>query len=131
MDDVAVESAKGMLFFAHDTNARHDPKCKRLRLIGGHAYYGLYWMLDEYLGLIDTHIVPFVDDLDKAVLASELECSVEEATVFLDDCARLGLINAELWAQGKVSSDRMQRNCWEKAKKSVAGRAGGRKRASA
>ena len=129
--DVATESLKPLEYFSHDTSARHDPKCKRLRLVGGMEAYGRWWCLCEYLGFADTHILPFADNLDKAVLASELECSVEEAEDFLDSCARLGLINAELWEQGKVSSDRMARNALDKARKSIAGRAGGRKKQSA
>ena len=130
-DDVAVESAKEMLYFAHDTDMRHDPKCVRLRLMLGKEAYANLNFLFEVLGGYYTHIVPFVTDLDKAVLASELECSVEEAEVFCAACAECGLINAELWEQGKISSDRMQRNAVTKATKSVAGRSGGRKKKSA
>lgn len=130
-DDVAVESAKEMLYFAHDTDMRHDPKCVRLRLILGMEAYGRLNILFECLGGYYTHIIPFSTDLDKRVLAAELECSMREAERFCAACAECGLINAELWEQGKISSDRMQRNAFTKATKSVAGRSGGRKKKSA
>lgn len=130
-DDVAVESAKELLFYSHDTDMRHDPKCKRLRLMLGVEGYGRLNMLFECLGGFYGHIIPFSTALDKAVLASELECSVKEAERFCAACAECGLINAELWEMGKVSSDRMQRNAYQKAQKSAAGRSGGRRKKSA
>lgn len=130
-DDVAAESAKELLYFSHDTDMRHDPKCVRLRLMLGMEAYGRLNILCECLGGYYTHIIPFSTDLDKAVLAAELECSVEEAERFCAACAECDLINPELWEQGKVSSDRMCRNAYQKAQKSMAGRSGGRKKKSA
>lgn len=131
MDDVTVESFKELKYFSHDNDARHDPKCKRLRLVGGVEAYGRWWMLCEYLAYIETHIAPFADPLDKALLASELECSTEEVEDFCETCARLGLIDEEMFANGKVASNRMSRNAIRTAQKVAAGRAGGRKKKSA
>lgn len=124
--DVATESLKPLRYFSHDTDASNDEKCKRLLIVGGVEAYGRWWLLCELLGKTVAHIAPFTDALDKAYVAGELRCSVEEAEDFCETCARIGLINPELFEQGKIASERMNRNALKKAQKAAAGQAGGK-----
>ena len=41
--------AKDAFYFSHDSNARNDLKCMRLRRLCGMAGYGLYWCVIEML----------------------------------------------------------------------------------
>jgi hypothetical protein len=40
---------KDAYYFPHDSNARHDPDCIKLRRILGSSGYGIYWMIIESL----------------------------------------------------------------------------------
>ena len=41
--------SKDAFYFSHDSNARNDLKCMRLRRLCGMAGYGLYWCVIEML----------------------------------------------------------------------------------
>lgn len=56
---------KDSFYFQHDSNARGDPKCVRLRRLHGLAGYGLYWCVIECLREADNFQLPLaqIDDL--------------------------------------------------------------------
>lgn len=117
---------EGLPFFPHDSDARRDPKIRRLLHWGGMAAYGRWWCLCEYLAYVENHIALFNNDVEKSITAAELETTVEDAEAFLGQLALLRLIDPELWAAGKVCNERMVENAQYRARKQAAGAKGGR-----
>ena len=129
--DEAKLAAQPMAFFYHDVSASRDIKLKKLRKRRGMAGIGYWWVLCEYLAFVSSHIAGFQHFEDKQNLAEEIFMTVEEAEDFLKELAELGLINKELFENGKVSSDRMCANAQYRAKKSSSGSSGGKAKAGA
>lgn len=50
--------SKDAFYFKHDSNARMDPKCIRLRRIAGLAGYGLFWCVIEMLREAEDYRLP-------------------------------------------------------------------------
>ena len=123
MEEAALEP---LLYFPHDSNARRDPKIRRLLHWGGMAAYGRWWALCEYLAFVDNHIALFNNDVEKSITAAELELTVNDAEAFLAQLALLRLIDPELFAEGRVCNARMVENALVRARKQAAGAKGGR-----
>lgn len=126
MATVEEAALEPLLYFPHDSNARRDPKIRRLLHWGGMAAYGRWWALCEYLAFVDNHIALFNNDVEKSITAAELEMSVADAEAFLAQLALLHLIDPELFAEGRVCNARMVENALVRARKQAAGAKGGR-----
>lgn len=78
---------KDSFYFQHDSNARGDPKCVRLRRLHGLAGYGLYWCVIESLREADGFRLP-LDQIDDLVFefrtTREVFDSLLETTELLD-----------------------------------------------
>lgn len=119
-----------MDYFPHDTNARHDPALKRMRIELEERALA-WWPLVEVLhGCGGCYEI--TDLIDLRILADEIGLDGSlDCRHFLDYCANAGLINPELYAEGKVMSDRVSRNIQLAESKKRAGSAGGKSRKSA
>ena len=126
MATVEEAALEPLLYFPHDSNARRDPKIRRLLHWGGMAAYGRWWALCEYLAFVDNHIALFNNDVEKSITAAELEMTVADAEAFLAQLALLHLIDQELFAEGRVCNARMVENALVRARKQAAGAKGGR-----
>lgn len=126
MDTVEQMALEPLLYFPHDSNSRRDPKIRRLLHWGGMAAYGRFWSLCEYLAFVDNHIALFNNPVEKSIVAAELEMTESDAEAFLSQLSLLGLIDAELFAAGKICNNRMVENALVKARKQAAGSKGGR-----
>ena len=99
---------KPLEYFAHDSNAASDPKCRRLIRECGVAGYGRFWLLCEALASEPSHslAVETNNDMENVAVTLDLD-SVEEVAEFLRVLVRLGLVVVE---DGALSSHRMDRN---------------------
>lgn len=118
-------------YFPHDTNARHDPALKRMQIDLGAEMAIAWWPLVEVLhGCGGCYEIR--DDVDVLILGDEIGLAgTITCRTFLDYCANAGLIQPELYAEGKVMSDRVSRNIQLAESKKRAGSAGGKSRKSA
>ncbi|MFS1511731.1 DnaD domain protein [Chengkuizengella sp. SCS-71B] len=76
---------KEAYYFSHDANARHDPKILAMRSVYGMEGYGRYWVLVEFLREQTQYKLRKSKHLCNA-LAMQMQCTVEEAQNFLNDC---------------------------------------------
>ncbi len=77
---------KDAFYFSHDSNARHDLKIQALRSIYGMKGYGMYWVLVEMMRDSKDYTLPFNQKFAYLGLSKELECTIEEAKQFINDC---------------------------------------------
>lgn len=126
------ESAKPMRWFRHDSDAHDDPAVAEL-LVGddGFEVYGFYWVLVELLAARDRHYYDVGTDRGWAVLARDLGLDwrrpegVERAKELAGTLADAGLLSGPDWAEGRVSSERMFRECEHKGSVIARRRLGG------
>lgn len=99
---------KPLEYFAHDSHASEDPKCRRLVRECGVAGYGRFWLLCEALAQKPSHALAVGTDDDLEDLATTLELDGgEEAAEFVRTLCRLRLASLE---GGELSCPRMDRN---------------------
>ena len=91
--------SKDAYFFPHDSNARHDARCIRLRRKQGLAGYGLYWCVIEMLREADGHRIPMESLAD---IVFELRSTDE----MMSDIFEAGLLHDFGGAFGSPSLDR-------------------------
>ncbi|MFS1511862.1 DnaD domain protein [Chengkuizengella sp. SCS-71B] len=116
---------KEAYYFSHDANARHDPKILAMRSVYGMEGYGRYWVLIEFLREQTQYKLRKSKHLCNA-LAMQMQCTVEEAQNFLNDCINefdLLVENDEF-----IWSDSLLKRMSEKDKKSEKAKLAAKKR---
>lgn len=77
---------KGIQYFSHDSNARHDIKIQALRSVYGVKGYGMYWIVIEMMRENEKYCLPLNQKIVYIALSRELECTVDEVKQFINDC---------------------------------------------
>jgi hypothetical protein len=115
---------KDAYWFPHDSNARGDKKCVRIRRKYGWAAYGIYWAIVEQLRDEGEYMLP-VDSIDD--MCFEIGCDPE----IVHEMITAGLLQEE---GGFFFSKSLKRRMveWDEKKKrrAAAGRLGGLKKSS-
>ena len=92
-----------MEYFPFDLAMPSDPRVEALKLAGGMSWAGMWY---ETLGMLwqtdmTISMLP--------VLARRFDVEMGEVQSFLDTCARVGLIDAEAWASGRITNNGIAR----------------------
>lgn len=77
---------KDAYYFSHDSNARHDLKIQALRSVYGIKGYGMYWIIIEMMRDSSDYSLPYNQKFAYLALSRELESTVDEVKVFINDC---------------------------------------------
>jgi hypothetical protein len=78
--------SKQAYWFGHDANVRRDPKILAMRTVYGAKGYGWYWILVEMMRENADYKVNIGGKYSHDVLATEMDCTKEEAAKFVEDC---------------------------------------------
>lgn len=130
---------KPQAYFSHDTNAHRDDGLRRLVRKHGIGVYGRWWLLVELLTEKKGHIYHIGDEEGLEMLREDMSLlesiSRDELKDFLDELAKLELIDTEMYGECKVTSSRVMRNvvaiAETAARKAAGGAYGGRPRKNA
>ena len=90
-------------YFPHD--CKHGKTMFILEQRYGNDGYAFWFKLLEILGSTNGHFLKIESDADTEFLAAVTKITAEQCIEILDLLAKLGAINAELWAQKYVWSD--------------------------
>lgn len=80
---------KDTISFLHSSSAHRDEKLLELRMLGGAAYYGLWWMLLEHLREATDYKI---QEKRKNAIAYAFAVPTQEFNSFFDACIELELI---------------------------------------
>lgn len=123
LDEFAIEP---MAYFSHDSNARDDIKCRRLKRKYGMEGYGRYWQLAEVLASTDGHYLPTKTEDDWEFVADYLEFPTTEQTKeFIAALQQLRLIAPDT---NYIWSPRMHENAIKASVHRRGGKKGARNR---
>lgn len=75
---------KDALYFSHDCNARHDPKCRALRRKFGWAGYGQFWALVEMLRERDSFKIDTSKEYEVETIAEEIGMTPGQVKKFIE-----------------------------------------------
>ena len=127
-----------MAWFQHDAVASQDQKCQRLLYRYGNEGYGMFWRLVELLASATGHALSLETDEDWLILANQIGIrrggafdevqAVDDCREFVDCLLDIGLLTRD--GEGRVESQRLQRNALLFGKRKAGGSAGGRPRKS-
>lgn len=78
--------SKDAYYFPHDSNARHDPKITEMISVYGMAGYAWYWVIIEMLREQEGYRYSFERKYALNAMAREMQCSVDEAERYIEDC---------------------------------------------
>ena len=94
-----------MDYFSHDTDALNDDALYELFESRGYAGLGMFWRLIELLTRKRGHSYKGCKLLSHEMYLSEDECSS-----FIAELASIGLVDAEMYGRGMISSKRVNHN---------------------
>lgn len=118
-----------MPWFQMDSDFLRDTKVRKLAVVGGWEYIGMYVALVACLAATDNHIYDLSDDMGWAFLRSDMSvvgCDLTDDSLkeFVGVLLKLNLLDNELWDEsGKMASERMLRNADDYAQSVAAGKA--------
>ena len=109
------EQDKPMRYVMHDNAAHDDEALYRLTAEHGMAYYGMYWLLVEFLAGRKGHYYDVSDALGWRKLARDMSCmcdiDVDECRRFITDLYDAGLIIREQYDElHRITSKRLLAN---------------------
>lgn len=125
LDALRKEIAAGPLpYIRHYNDAHANEKHRRLMLAGGWGWYGMYWTLMELLAARHAHHYLVRDDAGWAFLSADMGTSgvpvdPAECRAFVEELARLDLIDAESLADGIVVNERVCATAEETARETA------------
>lgn len=120
-----------MPWFPLDSDFLRDTKVRKLAVVGGWGYVGMYVALIACLAATDSHIYDLNDEMGWAFLRSDMsvvgcELSDDDLKEFVGVLLKLNLLDNSLWDEsGKIASERMLRNAEDYASSVAAGKAKG------
>lgn len=81
-----ISVAKDVVYFSHDSNARHDPKITAMRGVYGSEGYGWFWMLIEMMREADGYKLDMKSKYAFNAYAMQLQCECNAIASFVHDC---------------------------------------------